>query len=188
MQTLQPGYPVNRELHGVGAGHRAREEEMVRGEEWRAEGAGELSSQGACLGEGEARGRTDAMSLNASSPHEALPPRPKSEQLLLTCNGTQLSEELRVLIIQVLMKTRINSCSRPGSPQRKPPRRGYRGHGPDRTRAVAAVWGAPAPAVGLWGDALAGDRQRGGNLRGAAVHKLRRSECTTWAVNVTMWG
>lgn len=49
------------------------------------------------------------------------------------------------------------------------------GPGPDSMHVEAAVWGVPTPAVGLWGDALASDREREGeNLLGAAVHMLRR--------------
>lgn len=46
----------------------------------------------------------DLINPNPSSPHKALVPGPKFKQLLRQCNGTRMSEELRVLIIKVLMK------------------------------------------------------------------------------------
>ena len=46
----------------------------------------------------------DLINLNPSPSHKALVPCPKFKQLLLQCNGTQMSEELQVLIIKVLMK------------------------------------------------------------------------------------
>lgn len=46
----------------------------------------------------------DLINLNPSPSHKALVPCLKFKQLLLQCNGTQMSEELQVLIIKVLMK------------------------------------------------------------------------------------
>lgn len=76
--------------------------------------------------------------LNPSSLHKALVLCPKFKQLLLQCNGTQMSEELRVLIIKVLMKIWINSCSRQGSPQRCPER--DRGRGREDIAQTGRRW------------------------------------------------
>lgn len=65
---------------------------------------GELRSQSLYLDDEKGSESTDMINLNPGSPHKALVPCPKFKQLLLQCNGTQMSEELRVLITKVLMK------------------------------------------------------------------------------------
>ena len=134
----------------------------------------------------------DLINLNPSPSHKALVPCPKFKQLLLQCNGTQMSEELQVLIIKVLMKIWINSCSRLGSPQRCPEKgqqEGKGGHSADRT------WWLQLPGepwhLRLW--AVGWMRQSGIEQQQVGTSGLRLFSCLRTCasgvcpVKVTRW-